>query len=166
MPLNIQLNKSTPSNFRLVFPIIPNQISLGAAEELILNIHSTVLPGISLDPGEMGWVSSKTKVPQSVLNYEEFSVDFIVDSEIKNWQILYNWLIFITNYKDKPMEHYRKFSVDASLQILDNFNKEVMRVSFIRTWPSSIGSVTLSNRDGESVLECSATFSYDYYEIK
>jgi hypothetical protein len=166
MPLNIQLNKSTPSNFRLVFPMLPNQKTLGAAEELILNIHSTVLPGISLDPGEVGWQNSKSKIAQGPLNFEEFSVDFIIDSELKNWTVLYKWLIYITNYKTKLMEHYKEFSVDSSLQILDNFNKEVLRIGFVRMWPMVIGAITLSNRDGESVLECSATFSYDYYEIK
>lgn len=165
MPLNVQLNKSTPSNFRLVFPLLPNQARLAASEELILNIHSTILPGMSLDPGETNWQNSKSKVSQGPLNYEEFSVDFIVDSQLKNWQVIYNWLIHITNYKTKLNEHYRDFSVDGTLQILDNFNKEVMRVGFVRMWPLNIGAVTLSNRDGESVLECSATFSYDYYEI-
>ena len=166
MPLNIQLNKSTPSNFRLIFPMLPNQVSLGASEELILNIHSTVLPGMSLDAGEMGWQSSKSKIANSPINYEEFSVDFILDSELKNWTVLYRWIVFITNYKTKLMEYYREFSVDSSLQILNNFNREVLRIGFVRMWPMALGAITLSHRDGESVLECSATFSYDYYEIK
>jgi hypothetical protein len=63
-------------------------------------------------------------------------------------------------------EHYKEFSVDGSLQILDNFNTEVLRIGIIRMWPMAIGAISLSNREGESVLECSATFSYDYYEIK
>ena len=166
MPLNIQLNKSTPSNFRLVFPVIPNQRTLGAAEELILNIHSTILPGLAIEPGEVGWLNSKSKISQGPITYDEFSVDFIVDSEIKNWQVLYNWIMFITNYNTKLNEKYQEFSVDSSLQILDNFNSEVLRIGFVRMWPLNIGAITLSNRDGEAVLECSATFSYDYYAIK
>lgn len=166
MPLNVQLNKSTPSNFRLVFPMLPNQTSIGAAEELILNIHSTILPGMQLNPGEINWVNTKAKNAEGPIIYEEFNVDFIVDSELKNWQVLYNWFTYITNFKTKINEHYRDFSVDGTLQILDNFNSEVLRIALIRMWPMAIGAINLSNREGESVLECSATFSYDYYEIK
>lgn len=166
MPLNVQLNKSTPSNFRLVFPMLPNQSSIGAAEELILNIHSTILPGMALNPGEINWVNTKGKNAEGPIIFDEFNVDFIVDSELKNWKVLYNWLTYITNYTTKINEEYKDFSVDGSLQILDNFNSEVLRIGLTRMWPMAIGAITLSNRDGESVLECSATFSYDYYEIK
>lgn len=166
MPLNVQLNKSTPSNFRLVFPMLPNQSSISAAEELILNIHSTILPGMALNPGELNWQNTKAKNAEGPIIYDEFNVEFIVDSELKNWKVLYNWFTYITNFTTKINEEYKNFSVDGSLQILDNFNSEVLRISLIRMWPMAIGAITLSNRDGESVLECSATFSYDYYEIK
>lgn len=134
MPLNVQLNKSTPSNYRLVFPMLPNQTTLGASEELILNIHSTVLPGISLNPGELSWTNTKSKNAEGPLIFEEFNVDFIVDSEMKNWTVLYRWLMHITNFTTKMNEKYKEFSVDASLQILDNFNSEVLRIGFIRMW--------------------------------
>ncbi len=166
MPLNIQLNKSTPSNFRLVFPLLPNQIAIHASEELILNIHGTIIPGIGLEPGEVNWHMAKSKIAQGPIIFDEFQVDFIVDTEFKNWNVIWRWIEYISNFKTKLMEHYRNFSVDGSLQILNNFNSEILRISFVRMWPVNLGQVTLSNRDGESVLECSATFTYDYFEIK
>jgi hypothetical protein len=166
MPLNVQLNKSTPSNFRLVFPLLPNQVAINASEELILNIHGTILPGVGLEPGETNWHQSKSKIAMGPMMFDEFSIEFIVDTEFKNWQVIWNWMNYITNYKTKLLEKYREFSVDGSLQILNNFNSEILRISFVRMWPVNLGAVTLSNRNGESIIECSATFSYDYFEIK
>jgi hypothetical protein len=166
MPLNVQLNKSTPSNFRLVFPLLPNQVAINASEELILNIHGTILPGVGLEPGDLNWHNTKSKMAMGPMAFDEFTVEFIVDTEFKNWKVIWYWLNHITNFKEKPLEKWINFSVDSSLQILNNFNDEIMRVGFVRMWPVNLGAVTLSNRDGESLLECSATFSYDYFEIK
>lgn len=166
MTLSVQLNKSTPSNYRLVLPLVPEQTSVIASEELVLNIHSTIIPGVNLENIDTEWQSTRRKNAGGPMNFEDFQVDFIVDTELKNWKLLFNWMSYISNNKDKMMESYKNFSIDGSLQVLDNFHSEILRLSFVDMWPNALGSVALSHREGEAVLECNATFAYDYFEIK
>ena len=166
MGLSLQLNKSTPSNFKLVFPLLPAETKISAVEELVLNIHGSILPGVQLDMMDRNWQASKGRIAGGPIQFEDFTVEFIVDSEFTNWKILFNWMSLINNNKDKMMANYKDYTVDASIQILDNFNSEILRIGLVGIWPMNIGAVSLSNREGEQVLECNANFAYDYFEIK
>ncbi len=166
MSLNVQLNKSTPTNFRLVFPVIPGNTTLEINEELVLNIHGIVLPGVSLEPLEMGYNNTKSKLSMGPMLFEEFAVDFLVDSQFKNWKLIFNWISYMNNNKDKGNLPHNEFVVDMSLQVLDNFQDEILRVAFVRCWPTQLAAVNFSQREGEAALECNAVFNFDYYEIK
>jgi hypothetical protein len=166
MALSIQLNKSNPTNFRIVFPILPSEISAYGTKELSLNVHGSVIPGVQIEQGQNNYQATKTNYSMGPMVFDAWNVDFIIDSELKNWRILFDWMTYINNNKDKMMEEASKYQVDASVLILDNFNNEVLRLAFIGVWPTSIGEITLSYRDDAPILESNVTFSYDYFEIK
>lgn len=78
-PTNI--NIATPANFRLVFPKLPQQTSLAANNELILNTHGVILPSLNLNFEEMAWQGTKRKVAQNQLEFEQLQTQFLIDSQ-------------------------------------------------------------------------------------
>jgi hypothetical protein len=38
------MDKSTPTNYQLVFPKIPSESSIGANNPFVMNIHSAIIP--------------------------------------------------------------------------------------------------------------------------
>ena len=75
--------------------------------------------------------------------------------------------MFISNNMDNTSGAKNLYSVDASLLIYDNFNTRVVKkIFFSSIWPSDIGDVELTERDGETYLECNCQFSYDYFKIE
>jgi len=165
MSLCNNINKASPTNYRLVFPLLPAEITLAATKPLVLNIFSSVIPSLTLSELEHDWQGLKNKVVGSPLLFDQWNVNFVVDASFQNWQILFNWMSYINDNYEKHMETHKNYSVDASLQIIDNFKQDVLSLNFVSIWPTNLGEVTLSQRDGETLIECMVNFSYDYFKI-
>tara|TARA_Y100001963_G_scaffold156636_1_gene250740 strand:- start:1282 stop:1833 length:552 start_codon:yes stop_codon:yes gene_type:complete len=100
-------------------------------------------------------------------NYEDLSVDFIVDENMKNWLEIYDWLRTCANLKDmKEFEEKEQHTTDAELLILNSAYKAIKSVSFSNLIPTSIGSLQFdsSATETEPVI-ASATFRFSSYEI-
>jgi len=160
------LNKATPANFELTFPLLPTQVTLQANEPLILNITSVILPAVNLNPIESMWQGAKRKIAEGPLDYEILNTQFIVDAQFNNWKLLYKWMAYISNNSDKMLELYENFAVDASLRIIDNFNNNILGVQFVGMWPQNIQEVSLSHKESEVLLESGVTFIYDYFKLQ
>jgi len=164
--MDTQLNKASPFSFELVFPIIPTETELKTNEEFVLNIYETVLPGVTMDIEESRWLGGKINHPSGELTFEPWNVSFMIDSEFKNWQVMFKWFMFINNNKDKFIEDPSTCSVDATLRVVDNFRKQKFSLFFVDVWPNSMGEVTMTYREGDPNLEAQVSFVYDRFEIR
>jgi hypothetical protein len=165
MTISTELNKATPTNFELIFPLIPDQTGIAANTELILNIHSVILPALSINPIEADWQGTRHKMHGTPMDFEIMSVQFNVDASFRNWKLLYNWMVFISNGKDKMAEFHDQYAIDTSLKVVNNFNQNVLAVRFAGMWPTNIQEVSFSYKEGEVLLESGVTFVYDYFEV-
>jgi len=161
-----QLNKASPFSFELVFPVIPPQTEIRAGREFILNIYETVIPGVTLESSEDSWQGGKVNRATGALTFEPWNVNYTVDSELKNWTVIYQWMMYINNNKDKYIEMQHLYSVDATLRVIDNFHKQVFTLFFDDVWPVSLGEVSLTYREGEPNLEANVSFMYDRFEVR
>jgi len=169
MALDTVVDKASPSSFELVFPIVPGGATtdtLATNKELTLNIFSTIIPGATLDLEEHRWQGTKAQRASGTITYEPWNINFIVDAEFKNWQILWKWMQYINNNKDKMLENHSDYAVDAFLRVVDNFQSEVFKLQFIGVWINNLSEITLSHREGSQQLECNAALVYDRFEIR
>jgi len=166
MTINTILDRSSPSNFELVFPKLPSESTLDSADEFILSIHTTIIPSINLDLAELRWMGAATQRANGNITFEPWNVNFIVDVNFINWQLLFNWITFINNAKDDYIDMHKNYSVDATLRIIDNFQEEIFKLFFVGVWITNLSEVSLSYREGEQILECTAGFAYDYFETR
>lgn len=159
------LNKSTATNFNLVFPKIPTESTISANKPLTLNIFGTVIPSLTLDQTESRWQGGRMIFQSGSVTFDQWPINFIVDSKLSNWILLFNWMTGISNNKNVYSDIPNNYMVDASLNIMDNFETSILKVNFKNCWVQSLGEVSFSQREGESILEASATIIYDRYEI-
>lgn len=163
---NLDLNHASPANFELVFPKLPAQTDFSASTDLTLNIHTVVIPGVSMEMREDFFQAGKTPRAMGPLIYEPWSVTFMVDEDFTNWKILWDWMAYINNNKDKMAELPENYTVEATLRVLDNFQQDIFNLFFIGVWISNLSEVNFTYREPESVLECVASFNYDRYEYR
>lgn len=162
---NTNIDKSSPTNYELVFPLIPTETTISANKPLVLNIFGSIIPSVSINETEIEWQSTKRKIVGSSLLFDQWNANFNIDSNFNNWKIIFNWMSYINNNYNKHMEEFQNYSVDASLRILDNFKQSILNLKFISIWPNNLSEVTLNQRDGETLIECNVNFSYDYFKI-
>lgn len=160
------LNKATPSNFELIFPKIPTSDNVSEMQGLTLNIHTTVIPSLTLETTEINWQGGTAYQDIGGITFEPWFVNFTVDSKFSNWISLYKWLTFINNNKDRYGRSRDHYKVDATLRILDNFRREILVLDLIGIWINMLGEISLTYREGSQNLESSANFIYDRYEIR
>lgn len=162
----INLNKSNATNYQLIFPLLPVEKFYEKSKDFTLNIFGTILPSISLEPEQIPWQGAKIFSDTGELTYGTWSFDFTVDSEFKNWLVLYHWIMAINNDEDNfGFVKEKKKVIDATLLIMNNYRKPSLKIRFHDIWPSEIGDVSMSKRDTDDDLMCNATFIYDKYVI-
>jgi hypothetical protein len=162
---NTNLDKANATSFELVFPKIPTEKGIRASEELTLNIFETIIPSVSIDANEQNWQGSKIQLDGGKTTFEPWTVNFVVDSDFRNWKMIYRWFMFIANNKDKFGEIRNKYTVDARLTILDNYRNNILSMKFVSAWPTMLTEVNLTYREAEPNLEALINIAYDYYEL-
>ena len=99
--------------------------------------------------------------------FEDLTINFMVDEELTNWIEIWNWIRTISNTQDhteyiEADQHYS----DATLSLLNSSMTPKIRVEFRNIIPTSISALefdsTVSNPDP---LIATATFRYTTYEI-
>ena len=132
---------------------------------------------------ELGQVEIPTRglVPIPVegnMRYSEFSIDFIVDEDLRNYMQIHNWMralgtpqefkerrVWLNKYADSPSEDPR-FS-DATLQVLNNNNIANFDVVFKDMFPVSLSSLPFDVTGGDNdYFTATTTFRYTLYEIR
>ena len=132
---------------------------------------------------ELGQVEIPTRglVPIPVegnMRYSEFSMEFIVDEDLRNYMQIHNWMralgtpqefkerrVWLDKYADSPSEDPR-FS-DATLQVLNNNNFANFDVVFKDMFPVSLSSLPFDVTGGDNdYFTATTTFRYTLYEIR
>lgn len=160
---NNNMDKATPTNYQLVFPLIPTETSIGANNPFVMNIHTAILPSVNLATDELRWQANKTRHNLPPMEFDPWLVSFVVDSKLANWKLLFKWMSFISNNNNKIAEVHKNYSVDCSLVVTDNYGFSVLEVIFVSIWPTMLGEVSFSQREGDVVLESQVNFNYDYF---
>ena len=158
-----ELNKSSSGYWSLFFPKFPIKNELH--RDFVLNIFGTGIPSISTNPTVYHWQNANFKIPAGNVDFGEWTFSFIIDEKLLNWQIMFRWLTFINNNKDKFLENYPNYCISPTLHILDNFKNSILKLNFINAWPIRLGEVTLNTRQDETQLEGQCTLTYDRFEF-
>lgn len=167
------LNELTENKFRLVFKRLP-LVSYNSQE---LN-----LPGISQTVQQIHTPQNYRNVGGVKLNYEEFTLTFKVDENLKNYIEIFNWLHGITapQHSDQFKQlietnpgsivnnpkQYNIFS-DATVIVLSNALNPNVYVHFKNMIPVSLTGLNFNlTSSSPEIVRASATFAYDSYEFE
>lgn len=171
-PANI--NPLSPTGFLLSIQKLP---------EVAYFSQEVTLPSVDLPPIDMNTPLSRISLTGETLTYGEFTINFMVDEEMRNYTAMYNWLkglgfpqdheqytAFIEKSRSennmyKRSENLSSYS-DGTLSILGSNNVPIRQISFIDLHPVSLSSLQfVANATDVNYLIGSATFRYTYFEI-
>lgn len=154
-------------------------------DSLQFSVYGAVVPSIQVpeitEPyaGQTFKASSHSRPP-----YENVSVNFTVDSRFNNYWVIYKWLDILnndgesvydyndlTNTPDIPTQFRRKdksntpptqYQTDISLFALDEFDKPIVKFTYKKSFPVSLGSINWNYRTD---AEVETTFEFAFSQL-
>ncbi len=167
----------TPDNIN---PLSPNGFMFNVTKlpDISFFCQQVNLPGITLGEPEYANPFTKQPIPGESLTYDTLEINFLIDNEMKNYKMLYNWIIalgFPNSYEQyqaliaSDTNNYSELAKnysDATLSILTGNNNIAQQVQFIDLFPITIGTVTFQSTNMDvNYIACNATFRYGYYKF-
>ena len=96
--------------------------------------------------------------PGGTVEYDQFSISFIVDEEMKNYIEMFNWI------KDNRIGAPK--IKDITLSILSNKSTTNKQILFHDAFPVSLGELSFSTQDTSvEYITCDVTFRYNIFEF-
>lgn len=150
-------------------PLLPTyyRFSINRLPSTVYFCQTASLPTVTMSEVQMPTPFVPVKAP-SKLDFDELSITFMVDEEMKNWLEIFNWMRSVTQvegYEEfaKPNTHLST----ANLIILNSSKNPKINVTFEGLYPRTLGSIDFTSTivDPEP-LQCTATFAYRHYNIE
>ena len=135
--------------------------------------QSATLPGISISAIDVPTPLKTVAMVGDEVNFEELSIKFIVDENMKNWLSIYDWIIGLGFPTKEGQEKYKKLSedseltTDATLTVLtSNMNPQINFV-FRECFPLSLTSIAFDSGGTDiDYVTADVTFRYDVYTVE
>ena len=161
-------------------PLSPNgfNFSISKVPGVTFFCQQASIPGIMLGEPTFSTPFSTQPLPGDTLSYDPLTIQFLIDEEMLNYNVIYNWIValgfpesygqyttLLSNDQTAYGELAKNYS-DATLQILDSNNNPVRSVTFYDVFPTSLETLTFaSTNDGVNYLIGSATFKFGLYKF-
>lgn len=155
-------NFLSTNKFRFVLQRAPNVVFFGVGANI---------PSISLDVATQPTPFIQIPRPGNKIHYEDYTLNFRVDEDMKNYLEVYNWMNDMgfpddfSGYPRQEKEHGSVYS-DASLIILTSKHNPNIEVKFRDMFPVALGAIDFSYENEEVTNPtCSVTFKYQRFYI-
>lgn len=106
------------------------------------------------------------------LSYEELSITFIVDEDLRVWEETYNWLrgVALPTKFQEYVKHYdsrNPIYYDGILTVNTNANLPNVRFKFKDCHPTNLSGITFNTSDSaDNTITAELRIRYDYFEIE
>lgn len=131
---NASFNNLAPTQFQVVIDRIP---------ETVYRAQSISLPNVDLPPANVPTPTINIPMPGDHLEYGIFSMQFILDERLKNYQEIYDWMKALA-----PPEKLAAYNLSSR----DKLERIYARVNNRKdTWTSDIGVTLLTGTSNRSV---------------
>ena len=135
--------------------------------------QSATLPGISISAIDVPTPLKTVAMVGDEVSFEELSIKFIVDENMKNWLSIYDWIIGLGFPTPEGQAKYAKLAIaselttDATLTVLtSNMNPQINFV-FRECFPLSLTSIAFDSGGTDiDYVTADVSFRYDVYTVE
>ena len=164
--------RDQPTNISFLSPI-GFKFQLNNFPEVNYFVQSANLPGISISAIDVPTALKTIAIAGDEVNFEELSIKFIVDENMKNWLSIYDWIIGLGFPTQEGQEQYKKLSenseltTDATLTVLTgNMNPQINFI-FQECFPLNLSSIAFDSGGTDiDYVTADVSFRYDFYRIE
>jgi hypothetical protein len=147
---------------------------------ILMSVHGTVVPDIQVPQVDLRYLGQNLHVSTYARpNYPPLTVNFTVDNQYNNYYVLWEWLdsmnLAIENYYGglplKPTDVISigdqfEYQTTITITALNEYNEPILDFIYTKAFLSTLGGISYSYREGQTLMECSATFHYSQLDVK
>ena len=164
--------QNQPDNISFLSPI-GFKFQLNNFPEVNYFVQSASLPGISISSISVPTPLKAIDLAGDEVNFEELTIKFIVDENMKNWLSIYDWIIGLGFPTEEGQAKYKKLSesseltTDATLTVLTgNMNPQINFV-FQNCFPLNLSSIAFDSGGTDiDYVTADVSFRYDVYTVQ
>ena len=165
-------NFLSPTGFKFILSKAPKVSFFG---------NQVNIPQMTLGVAEQPSYLRDIPLPGDKLQFEDFSLRFLVDENLDNYMEIFNWIralgfpeslkeIYDWQKKDfdiaQPDKTQENFYSDATLEILTSSQNPNFKVKFMDMFPTTLSTLEFDATDEDiSYLTADVTFKYTLYNI-
>ena len=135
--------------------------------------QSATLPGISISAIDVPTPLKTIQMTGDEVAFEELSIKFIVDENMKNWLSIYDWIIGLGFPTEEGQTKYKKLSedseltTDATLTVLTSNMNPQINFHFKDCFPLSLSSIAFDSGGTDiDYVTADVSFRYDVYTVQ
>ena len=153
------------------------KFNIAKLPEITYFISRAAIPSISIPSGTTNTPLSDIKHPGDKLDYASFTIEFQVDEQMRNWNVIYFWMLGL-GFPEDHAQYERwlnldrnqlgrnpaaKLVSDAYLMPLSSAMQPLQTFTFVDLFPVSLSGPDFDATDTDnSIAKASATFEYSY----
>jgi len=153
------------------------KLTLSTKQKIDFFSNSANVPSITLGTALQGTTFRVLDVPGDEVTYEDFTINFLVDEDLKNYMLVHNWITglgipqnftqfkTLTTNEDGTEDEKLQFC-DGTLQILNSNYRSIAMVKFTDLFPVSLSSLEFNATENDvNYFTAEASFKYTIYNI-
>lgn len=151
-----------------------------STDPILMTVHGTVVPDIQVPEVDLRYLGQNLHVSTYARpNYPPLTVNFTVDSRYNNYYVLWEWLdsmnLAIENYYGgtvlRPSDIISigdqfEYQTTITITALNEYNEPTLEFIYTKAFLSTLGGISYSYREGQTLMEGSATFHYSQLDVK
>ena len=140
-------------------------------------VYGTVVPQIQVPAIPVNYSGSAMHISSQVHPaYPPITVNFTIDNQFNNYWVIYTWLnalrsaadgTYATSIHDLPKASgnmlIKDYATDMTVYGLDEYNNEIVKWTYKRAFPISLGEISFNNR---TASEIDTTLQFAFAEIE
>ena len=164
--------QNQPTNTSFLSPI-GFKFQLNNFPEVNYFCQSASLPGISISSISVPTPLKAIDIAGDEVSFEELTIKFIVDENMKNWLAIYDWIIGLGFPTKEGQAKYKKLSenseltTDATLTVLTGNMNPQINFKFQECFPLNLSSIAFDSGGTDiDYVTADVSFRYDVYTVE
>lgn len=147
---------------------------------ILMSIHGTVVPDISVPEVDMRFQGQNLHLSTySRPTYPPITINYVIDNQYNNYYVFWKWLdIMNLSLKDyyggsavgdnvsTLIGDQFEYQTTINISALNEYNEPVLDFIYTKAFLTSLGGITYSYREGQALMESSATFHFSQLEVR
>ena len=164
--------RDQPINTSFLSPI-GFKFQLNNFPEVNYFVQSASLPGVSISSISVPTPLKAIDIAGDEVTFEELSIKFIVDENMKNWLSIYDWIIGLGFPTPEGQAKYAKLAIaselttDATLTVLTSNMNAQINFRFRECFPTGLSSIAFDSGGTDiDYVTADVSFRYDVYTVE